>query len=712
LAPRRGLRPLLALGEALAAEGDRRILWIPVFFATGIALYFTLTIEPPLWIGLALTAGAVALALGLRGWPALRNAAIVLAFVAAGFAVMQEARLERGTAMLDRRLGPVAITGKIIDIDALERGWRVIVAPDPIPGLAANAQPHRLRIHIAKTSDALQPGDRFSARAMLYPVPAQVLPGGRDMQRELYFAGIGGVGYSYGGARRIATAEENSGGGWREWLLQLRAVMTERINAALPGSTGGVASAVITGKRGTMAEEVKAAFRQSGLSHLLAIAGLHLGLVGGFVFFAVRGGLALIPWLALRYPIKKITAVVTLVVLFCYLMISGAAIPTQRAFVMTGIVFAAILIDRLRLSMRICAIAAAVVLVLDPASLVGVSFQMSFGAVVALVAVYETWGTRLAYLFHSGSFARKALGYFGAVAITTLVATLGTEPFAIYHFHHVVLYSPLANVIAVPISAMWTLPWGVVACLLMPLGLERLALVPMGWGIDLTIMVAQWVATLPGNIWSMPRLPTWGAVLVALGGCWLCLWQGRWRAWGTLGIATGLAAMLFTRPPDLILGDFGRFVAARASDGNYFVADTTEKLSRSFLVQETGATLLPWPAGRAAAATVPGGLECTDAGRCLYTARGKRVAVVTGESGLPVACNTVDAIVAQVAAGSQCRPQIPVVDRFDNWRLGATALWLDPGGITVESTSAARGDRPWVPHPVSARDRAKAAEKP
>ena len=180
-------------------------------------------------------------------------------------------------------------------------------------------------------------------------------------------------------------------------------------------------------------------------------------------------------------------------------MISGAAIPTQRAFIMTGIVFAAILIDRLRLSMRICALAALVVLLLDPASLVGVSFQMSFGAVVALIAVYETWGTRLAYLFHSGSFGRKALGYFGAVAVTTLVATVGTEPFAIYHFHHLVLYSPLANVIAVPISAMWTLPWGVIACLLMPFGLEKVALVPMGWGIDVTIAVAQWVAALPGT---------------------------------------------------------------------------------------------------------------------------------------------------------------------------------------------------------------------
>jgi competence protein ComEC len=308
-APRRSLRPLAAFAEAFAAEGDRRILWLPVFFGTGIALYFALTIEPSSWIGGVATIDAAAIAVALRRWPGLRNVAVALAFVAAGFAVMQQARWERGTPMLERRLGPAAIAGRVIDIDPLGRGWRIILAPDPLPGLAADAQPRRLRIHIAPTSDALQPGDHVSLKALIYPVPAQLLPGGRDMQRELYFAGIGGVGYSFGGARRIAAAAEEAGGGWREWLLRLRAEMTARINAALPGSTGGVASAVITGKRGTMTEEVKDAFRQSGLSHLLAIAGLHLGLVGGFVFFAVRGGLALIPWLALRYPIKKIAAV-------------------------------------------------------------------------------------------------------------------------------------------------------------------------------------------------------------------------------------------------------------------------------------------------------------------------------------------------------------------------------------------------------------------
>jgi competence protein ComEC len=448
------------------------------------------------------------------------------------------------------------------------------------------------------------------------------------------------------------------------------------------------------------------------LSHLLAIAGLHLGLVGGFVFFAVRGLLALIPPVALRLSIKKIAALVTLVVLFCYLMISGAAIPTQRAFVMNGIVFAAIFLRRLKLSMRICALAAMVVLVLDPPSLVGVSFQMSFGAVVALIAVYETWGPQLARLLHRGSFAHRVFGYCGAVIVTTVVATIGTEPFAIYHFHRLVLYSPLANVIAVPISAVWTLPWGVIACLLMPFGLERLALVPMGWGIDATIWVAEHTAALPGNLWSMPHLPMAGLVLVTLGGLWLCLWQRSWRYWGLAGIAAGFAAILFARPPDIVLADLGRFLAVREAAGDYAVTASAQEIDRSFFSSEIGAALAPWPT---AGAKPAGSLDCGTSGRCDDLAVGRRVAIVTAASGLPVDCAGVDAIVAQIPAGFACRGRIPVVDRIDTWRYGAIALWLGKDGIAVESANQSRGDRPWVPHPISKAERARehaAAGKP
>jgi competence protein ComEC len=237
-APRR-LRLLTALSAALGAEADRRVLWLPVFFGTGIALYFSLTFEPPLWAGLAATIPATSAVLVLHRHPAWRAAVVALAFAAAGFAVMQEARVSQGAPMLQRRMGPVALTGRVVDVDTVERGWRIVVAADPLPDLAASEQPRHLRIHIPATSDALRPGDRVSLKAKLYPVPAQILPGGRDMQRELYFAGIGGVGYSYGAARRIASGDGEPGGGWREWVLQLRAEMTERIHAVLPGATGG-----------------------------------------------------------------------------------------------------------------------------------------------------------------------------------------------------------------------------------------------------------------------------------------------------------------------------------------------------------------------------------------------------------------------------------------------------------------------------------------
>jgi competence protein ComEC len=693
-----GARLFHTVAASYAAEGERRLLWLPVFFGAGIGVYFSLGFEPPLWLGFAATIAAGAAAFALHRRPLLCEAALALTMFCAGFALIGETTWQRQAPMLQRRLGPLTVTGRVVDIDSLDRGWRVIVAPDPLEGLRPDEQPAQLRIHIAAASDLLAPGDRVSMRAVLFPVPGQILPGSHDMQREAYFARIGGVGYTFGPAQRISPGADAAGGGWREELRLLRTEMSRRIIAVLPGSTGGVASALITGKRGAISERIKAAFRQSGLQHLLAIAGLHLGLVGGFVFFTVRALLALIPFVALRYPIKKIAAAATLVVLACYLMLSGAAIPTERAFVMNGLVFAAILIDRLRISMRICALAAAFVLAVEPESLVGVSFQMSFGAVVALIAVYETYGSRLGHLLHRPSWPGRVLAYAGAVVVTTVVVTIGTDPFSVYHFHHVALYSPLANVVAVPLSALWTLPWGVVTCLLMPFGLERFALVPMGWGIDATIAVAQAVSALPGNVWPMPRLPAAGLAVVALGGLWLCLWRQPWRRWGVVAIAAGLAGMGLTRPPDIVIADLGRFLAVRAPSGHYWATTNRgEQIEASFLAEETGLDVGSWPPPGTA-----GALDC--AGElCRYAARGRNVAIVTGAAALPIACDGVDAVVSQVPAGFRCRSILPVVDRIDSWRLGAVALWLGDSGVTIESANGSRGDRPWVPHPHARR---------
>src|SRR5579883_369091 len=691
------VRPFSALAGRLAAEGERRFLWLPVYFGAGIAVYFALTFEPPLWWGAAAAGASTLLALGLRRHGALCETMLALAAFAAGFGLMRETASERQAPMLQRQLGPIPVTGRIVDIDQVEKGWRIIIATDPLPGLDAAEQPQRLRVHIPRASDELNPGDRVGLKAMLYPVPAQVLPGGRDFQRELFFARIGGVGYSFGAAHKLAPDAVSiaAADSWRERLRRLRTEMSRRIVEALPGPAGGVASALITGKRGTIPEDVKQDFRDSGLSHLLSIAGLHLGLVGAFVFFVVRGALALVPAIALRLPIKKIAAGAALIVLACYLLISGAAIPTERAFVMNGLAFAAIIIDRLRISMRVCALAAVVVLVTDPSSLVGVSFQMSFGAVVALIAVYETYGKRLGSLLHGRSVVSHVVGYCAGICIMTIIATLGTAPFSIYHLHRLALYSPLANVIAVPLSALWTLPCGVIACLLMPFGLERLALTPMGWGIDATIWIAHQVSALPGDVWTTPRLPTAGLIAIVLGGLWLCLWRGTWRRWGLAAIIAGLASMTLTRLPDVVIADGGRFLAVRAADAHYFVAaDKNEKIVRSLFAEETSEALDPWPRG----ASRGGELDCTT-GQCRYRRAGKQIAIVTAANGVPANCDGLDAIVAQVPAGFRCRAIIPVVDRIDVFRRGAVALWLQQDGILIESANESRGARPWVPHP-------------
>ena len=198
----------------------------------------------------------------------------------------------------------------------------------------------------------------------------------------------------------------------------------------------------------------------------------------------------------------------------------------------------------------------------------------------------------------------------------------------------------------------------------------------------------------------MPALPAGGLLLISLGGLWLCLWRGTWRRWGIVAIAAGTATMLLTRPPDILIADGGRFVAARAPDGHYFVsADKGEKIVHSFFAAETGEVLQPWPVAGSGAED-----RLTCAGElCRYSASGRTVAIVTRASALPVRCSGLDAIVSQVPAGFHCRSMMPIIDRIDSWRRGAVALWLDRDGITVESANETRGDRPWVPHPHPAR---------
>ena len=305
--------------------------------------------------------------------------------------------------------------------------------------------------------------------------------------------------------------------------------------------------------------------RNSGLAHLLAISGLHIGLVASILFVAVRGLLALVEPLALRHPIKKWAASVALAGAFGYLLLTGATVPTQRAFLMVALVLVAVLTDRSAFSMRTVALAAMAILVLRPESLLSVSFQMSFAAVVALIATYETLGARFAGWRRSAAWPRRVLLYLLGVGLTTVVASLATMPFAAYHFNQVAHYGLAANLLAVPLTALWIMPWGVATYVLLPFGLEALALAPMGWGIEAVVGIAETVAAWSGSISRLVAPAPAALALVSLGGLWLCLWVGRWRLWGVAAICDGLLIGLAARPPDILID--GRGDVAEVRDG-------------------------------------------------------------------------------------------------------------------------------------------------
>ena len=194
------------------------------------------------------------------------------------------------------------------------------------------------------------------------------------------------------------------------------------------------------------------ALRRSGLAHILAISGLHMALVAGAVFWSVRAVLALFPAIALSRPIRKWAAVAALISGAFYLVLSGAGIATQRAFIMIAIVFIAIIAERPAVTLRSVALAAIVVMAVAPETVVGPSFQMSFAAVVALVATYEWHVKRDRHVARSDGFSRSAMRvvmlYFGGLLMTSLIAGLATAPFAAFHFNRVAPLGLVANLAA------------------------------------------------------------------------------------------------------------------------------------------------------------------------------------------------------------------------------------------------------------------------
>ncbi|MBT3360014.1 MAG: ComEC family competence protein [Rhodospirillales bacterium] len=687
------------LGNLFAAERERWVLWLPVFLGVGIGGYFALPVEPAGWLGPAVLGMIVIFAVLFRERIGARLIFFALVAVALGFCVAQFRTDDVAAPVLEKRLRSATVEGRVIFVEPNGKGRRILLDEIHISRIAPERTPEKARIRISARGPELRPGDRIQVRAGLSAPPPPVAPGAFDFQRQSFFRGLGAVGFAYGPPKVIASSEEPD---FLLFLADARLAIGERVMAGLGGVDGTLARALMTGERGAIPQKVLAAMRDSGMAHLLAISGLHIGLVAGILFVGIRAGLALIPQVALRYPIKKVAAALGIVGALAYALIAGATIPTQRAFLMVGLVLLAVVLDRRGLSIRTVAWAALLILLIQPESLLGASFQLSFAAVTGLIAFYERFrdigrGTGGgAYTWN-----RRLLFYLGGVALSTLVAGSVTGPFAVYHFNRFAVFGLAANLGAVPLTALWIMPWAVVAFILMPLGLEGLALVPMGWGIGAVIHIAETVAAWPGAVTLLPAMPVWGLVSVALGGLWLALWRQSWRYFGVVPIALGLATLWFPDTPDILIDDRGELLAARMGDGKLAVSTLRKgRFDREIWLRRSGQAngAKSWPRE---GESPDGRLACDTLG-CIYRVDGMVVALVRGEGALSEDCRNADALVSSVPVSDNCPSAGVVIDRFDLWREGAHAMWLDDGNFRVQSVNGSRGDRPWVLRPKSA----------
>ncbi|MEH6548328.1 MAG: ComEC/Rec2 family competence protein, partial [Sneathiella sp.] len=351
-----------------------------------------------------------------------------------------------------------------------------------------------------------------------------------DFQRHSYFKSIGAVGYSISNIRVVG---EISGTieTFRRLSSRLRGAISDNIKMLAPPFAAGFITAVSTGDKRAIPGEQIDNMRHSGLAHLLAISGLHMGMIGGLIFFITRFVLVLMPYVALHYPIKKIAALIALLGLTGYLFISGMSVSAIRAYIMISAIFLAIFFDRTALSFRMVVLAALIILLLFPESLTTASFQMSFAAVFALISLYETIGPKLGQFARSGGLPRRLVAYVLGIILTSLVAGLATAPFAVFHFGQVAAYSLIANLFAVPIMGLWVMPWGIVAFIAMPFQIS-FPFEMMGVGINFILWIADKTAHWPNAVQYLGTFSTLKLSLIALFSLWFMIWRTsiRWTA--------------------------------------------------------------------------------------------------------------------------------------------------------------------------------------
>ena len=691
-------RALFAGALAKEVEERRFFLWIPVAAMGGVTLNLAADREPALWLPALLTIIFAAFAFLSRARPVALGLWVGLAALSAGFLSMgfRTARVEAPT--LDH-VRIVKLQGYVEEVDIRPVGARLVLAVVDAGDMPRSAAPRRVRVTTRKAPNVAA-GDYVALTARLLPPSRAALPGGYDFARDAYFSGVGAVGSALGAiARAPPPSEIGLGQRVPAAVDQARNRLALRVDAIIGGDEGAIAAAMVTGKRDFLSDDAKDLIREAGIFHIITISGVQMTLVAGIFFVVARRLLALSPTLALRYPIKKWAAAIAMVGAFAYDLATGSRVGTERALIMTLIVLGAVILDRRALTMRNLALAVLAIVALQPEAILGVSFQLSFAAVAALVAVMESRMARdddgadpfaptRARPFRRPSFVRRLAEKPLRLIFATACATSATASFMAYHFHDLSPYVLIGNPLTLSVIELFAVPGALLGAALYPLGLDAPVWLYVGGGIRFILWAARFIAAAPGSTLHVRAFAPYALPFLSLAVLSMTLWRTwTFRAMALPFAALGLIGALSGARYDAIVAPSGDLVAVRDADGRL---QAVGKRFNAFAAEQW---LTADGDEREPASARARDAPCDRVGCVASLPEGQSLSVVVDRAAFEEDCARAAVVVSALTAPADCKALT-----FDERRLaetGAVGLTWDGARFVVAADRGALEDRPW-----------------
>jgi len=685
----------------LEAERAQLPLWFVASFGLGIAAWFALG-APYAWSGvIAIGFGAAALGLG---WSGSRTGRALAGFgiaLALGCGLIW-VRAEWVAAPVLKRPQMAEIAGTIERVETLaaKGDFRLTIATK------TEGLPPRVRASTPQEGapTGLAAGSVVRLKARLAPPPPMALPGTHDFARDAWFRGIGGVGRTIG-AVKVVEAEAPTG------LDATRVRLDLHIRDQLPGPSGSIATALATGDQNAVSKADAEAMRRSGLTHLLSVSGLHIAAVVGAAMLLTMKLLALSPALANRVNLVLVAAGVGAVAGVGYTLLTGMQVPTVRSCIAALLVLAGIALGRDALSLRLVAVGALVVLLFKPEALAGPSFQLSFAAVTAIIALHNYAPVRRLLGPRDDGIGGRILRGMASLIATGLAVEIALTPLVLYHFHKAGLYGVGANLFAIPWTTFVIMPLEAGALLLDTIGLGAPLWAAAGWAIDCLLGLARWVSGLEGAVASLPSMSRTSFAAMVLGGLWLCLWTTRPRWLGLAPLAIGALGAALTPTPDVLVTGDGRHLAITSTGAApVILRDRSGDFMRSLMSEASGFDGEPGLLADQAFAncrrdTCFASID-RDGRRWVLLATRSRDSIAWRE--LIAACRAADIVVSERWLPEGCQPRWLKLDRQSLATSGGVAIFL---GDTPRMESVAKriGHHPWRAEPPRFRPRVRAS---